>query len=125
MVNAILAKLVAGAFSAKSEARFGPESKGVTDEGVALVASQLDQIALNAALRERWNAAEYFDGAKKEHALRALEEALGADEAKAWANKKKGDIAAHATAVVPKTGWLPPQLRVIVADEPPSVEQAA
>lgn len=79
--------------------------------GVAAVAAALDPRKLLEALRAEFDDEAYFNGAQKEFSLRAIEEACGADAATRLANKPKEEIATAAITNVPKTGWLPPEMR--------------
>lgn len=78
----------------------------------------LDQKVVNAALREAFNASDYFNRCGKAFCLSAITEALNADEARKVAGKKKGEIAKFAITNVGKTKWLPKELRAPGYDGP-------
>jgi ParB family chromosome partitioning protein len=82
---------------------------GVTNN--ATLADALPAEAMNQALRDRFDAADYFAGAAIPIVLRAIGEALNADEARKAEKLKKADLVTFALANVPPTGWLPPELR--------------
>lgn len=71
----------------------------------------LEVDVMQAALRDRFDAADYFKSVQRVFTLKAITEALGADQARAAEKMKKGDLVAFALANVPPTGWLPPELR--------------
>lgn len=64
-----------------------------------------------AQAQKAFDAKDYFSSISKTLALKAIEEAVSKDQAQKLASKKSAEIAAFALANVPKTGWLPPQLR--------------
>lgn len=73
---------------------------------------------ITEATRKAFDAADYFNSASKPLCLAAITEAINADEARKVSGKPKGDIAKFAIANVPKTGWLPPELRTSAYDGP-------
>jgi ParB family chromosome partitioning protein len=93
-------------------------------EGPVAICNAIAAKALNAALRGIFDAKDYFGGVNKALCLKAIEEAMGADMARQQSKNPKGDIAAFAIENVPKTGWLPLQLRAKGYDGPP-VKKAA
>lgn len=96
-----------------------PSSLPLTGEGVegeALVLNSLNPKTLNAALRKRFDAKDYFESVNKELCLKAIEEAMPAITVNKTLPKAK--IAAIAVANVPKTGWLPAELRTARYDGP-------
>ncbi len=109
----LLATLVASAVDATTPAwgNLTHSAKGVTQAGIEALADVLDPESLLANLREHFDAAAYFTGATAASCVAALEEAVGPAEAKAYAKKRKGDLAKRCVFVVPGTGWLPPALR--------------
>jgi hypothetical protein len=98
--------------------------KSVTEEGVAALQGALDGDKLLAAMRRRFDPVTYFAGAKKDHALRAIEECQGEATAKSWGNRKKGLIAAFAAEAAAQAGWLPPLLRVPAYESPTPAAEA-
>lgn len=89
---------------------------GEGQENEAALLNEIDPKSLNAALRKRFDAKDYFESASKELCLRALDEALPNISVNKALPKAK--IAEVATANVPKTGWLPPELRIAGYDGP-------
>ena len=75
------------------------------------VASALDQDRLAETLADRWNAEDYFRSAPKAFGLKAIEEVLGAAEAKRCSTMTKPEIVAVALARVVGSSWLPPEIR--------------
>jgi len=61
--------------------------------------------------RKAFDRADYFGQVPKAFNLRAITEAVNADEARKLAGKKKVEIARFALANVGKTAWLPTELR--------------
>ena len=91
----------------------GGELQGaVTETGIAAVAAAYTDVAALNAMRKHFEPGAYFAGAKKGHALLAIEDCMGAATLKQWAPKKKAEVAAFATACAQQKGWLPPALRV-------------
>lgn len=73
---------------------------------------------LIAAMRKEFDASDYFNSVSKALCLAAITEAVNADEARKISGKPKADIAKFAIANVPKTSWLPPELRTEHYDGP-------
>ena len=95
------------------------------DSGPAAICNAIDPKAMNAALRGAFDAKDYFNGVAKPLCLAAIGEAMGPDMARQQSKNPKGEIAAFAIENVPKTGWLPPQLRVKGYDGPPKAKPLA
>jgi ParB family chromosome partitioning protein len=95
------------------------------DNGPGTICNAIDAKALNAALRGAFDAKDYFAGVAKALCIKAIEEACGPDLARQQSKNPKGDIAAFAIENVPKTGWLPPQLRAKGYDGPPKAKVLA
>lgn len=72
---------------------------------------ELDAGAMNTAIAKRFDAKDYFGGAPKVIVLKAIKEAINADEARKLADSTKAEIGKFALANVVKTGWLPKELR--------------
>lgn len=87
------------------------EQPPLGDAGIAALCDAIDPERLVAAAREKFDATDYFGGANKALVLRAIEEAINADEARKIGGKPKPEIVAFAIANVAQTGWLPPELR--------------
>lgn len=73
--------------------------------------AELDSAAVNAAIAKRFDAKDYFGGAPKVIVLKAIKEAVNADEARKLVDSTKAEIGKFALANVVKTGWLPKELR--------------
>jgi ParB family chromosome partitioning protein len=71
-----------------------------------------------AAMRKVFDAEDYFNSVPKAICLAAITEAINSDEARKIGGKPKADIAKFAIANVPKTGWLPRELRTAHYDGP-------
>lgn len=112
----MLARQVGAAFILDCRA-FTDDDVGNMDSS-ALVANTIDGKAMNKALRESFDATDYFSGVSKEFCRRAVLDAMGKDHAGKVANMKTKEAAEFATMHVPKTGWLPPELRTAHYDGP-------
>ncbi|MER8615996.1 ParB N-terminal domain-containing protein [Mesorhizobium sp. M1409] len=75
------------------------------------LAAAIDPVQMTGALLEAFDAPDYFGGASKPFVVQAIREALNEDEARKADKMKKAELTAFALANVPKTGWLPPELR--------------
>lgn len=71
----------------------------------------LDPRFINAAMKKRFDAQRYFSSAPMPLVLKAIDEAMGGDHKKALAGGTKSKAWKFALANVPKTDWLPPELR--------------
>lgn len=78
---------------------------------LAALRAVLPAAAVNAALAKRFDAKDYFAGAPKAFVLKAIKEAVNADEARKLVSSTKAEISKFALANVVKTGWLPKELR--------------
>ena len=94
------------------------DRKHGNDAAIA-VCDAMDPATINASLRGAFDAKDYFGGVNKAILIKAIEEAMGPDHARAQAKRSRSEIAAFALENVPPTGWLPPQLRVKGYDGPP------
>ncbi|TPJ57032.1 ParB/RepB/Spo0J family partition protein [Mesorhizobium sp. B2-6-1] len=97
------------------------------DANAVPLAAAIDADHLTAALAENFDAADYFGGASKPFVITAIREALNDDEARKAEKMKKAELTAFALANVPKTGWLPPELRAPTYSGPgaiPVLEEA-
>jgi ParB family transcriptional regulator, chromosome partitioning protein len=119
---AVLAE-IAGAATDMTEQHVDHKPLKDTDN-LALIAA-MNATLFNIELRKAFDAKGYFDGVSKTLCLKAIEEAVNADEARKLSGKPKGDVAKFATATVPKTGWLPIDLRTIHYDGPARKAKAA
>jgi ParB family transcriptional regulator, chromosome partitioning protein len=73
---------------------------------------------MNEALRKQFDADDYFKSVARPLTLKAIEEALNADESRKAAKLKKAELVTFALANVAPTGWLPPELRTAHYDGP-------
>jgi ParB family chromosome partitioning protein len=78
----------------------------------------IDSKALNAALREKFDAKDYFTSASRATIVEAVREAMGDDHAATVAKMDKASAVKFAVGNVSKTKWLPKQLRVSGYDGP-------
>jgi hypothetical protein len=76
------------------------------------IADALDGKKLTAAIHEAFDAQDYFDSVPKPTIEDAVREAMGDDHAKSIARMDKATAAKFAATHLPKTKWLPKQLRV-------------
>jgi ParB family chromosome partitioning protein len=67
----------------------------------------------NAAIGKRFDTENYFSTAPKGFVLKAIGEAINPDEARKIAGKSKPEIWKFALANIPRTGWLPKELRTV------------
>lgn len=81
------------------------------DRACGALAEALDAGAMTNALRESFDAVDYFGGVSKGFVLAAIEEAINADEARKAEKLKNPELVEFAVKNVPPTGWLPPELR--------------
>jgi ParB family chromosome partitioning protein len=90
----------------------------------SLLVESLDQEVLQDALRARFDAEDYFKTVPRSFTVAAIAEAINADEARKADKLKKGELVAFAVANVPKTGWLPVELRTASYAGPGAVKAA-
>lgn len=90
----------------------------------SLLVESLDQGVLQDALRARFDAEDYFKTVPKSFTVAAIVEAINQDEARKADKLKKGELVAFAVANVPKTGWLPVELRTTTYAGPGAVKAA-
>lgn len=91
----------------------------------AALVNTLPAEVMNRALRDRFDAEDYFGSVAKPLSLKAIEEAIGPDEARQAGKFKKADLVAYAKANVVPTGWLPPELRTAHYDGPAPAAKAS
>jgi ParB family transcriptional regulator, chromosome partitioning protein len=72
-----------------------------------------DAAVFNAAIGKRFDAENYFSSAPKGFVLKAIGEAINPDESRKIAGKSKPEIWKFALANIPRTGWLPKELRTV------------
>lgn len=104
----MLAQICARALAFGSQ---NPDSPPMKNAAVAAVCNHLPAAKFNEALRQTFDAKDYFESTDKASIEQAVREALGDDHAVKVAKMKGPDAAKFANANVPATGWLPPWLR--------------
>lgn len=82
------------------------------------VASAINGKALTTALRETFDAKDFFNSVSRATIVEAVREAMGDQHASAVAKMDKAGAVKFAVANLPKTKWLPKQLRVAGYDGP-------
>lgn len=82
------------------------------------VASAINGKALTSALRETFDAKDFFNSVSRAAIVDAVREAMGDDHASNVAKMDKAGAVKFAVANLPKTKWLPKQLRVTGYDGP-------
>jgi len=113
---ALFAKLVGGAFDFRN---YNASRDAFNEEDAAsTICNAIDPKRMNAALREVFDPKDYFGGISKAIIAQAVTEAMGKDHGAKVLKMKTGEAAAFAIANVPKTKWLPEQLRVAGYDGP-------
>jgi hypothetical protein len=85
-----------------------------------IVCNAIDAKAMNKALRDRFDAADYFAGASKTIAIAALKECDPNYNVSGLSAMKKAEIATAAADQAISYGWLPPELRIKGYDGPGS-----
>ena len=75
------------------------------------LADAIDSGTMYVALRDKFDAEDYFGGVSKPLVLKAIGETLGEDQARGAGKLKKKELVEFALKNVPPTGWLPPELR--------------
>lgn len=135
LFNALLTKstdelLVALAHEARFMVDLQAHSAVATPLGSAhraCLVEALEPDALQEALRQHFDAGDYFKAVPARLSVAAIGEALNEDEARKAAKLKKGELVEFAVANVPPTGWLPPELRTSTYAGPSgaSIQEAA
>ena len=97
---------------------YNSERPPLKDAGVSALCNAINPVALNKAIRDGFDAKDYFESVSRSVVVAAVKTAMGADHAARVAKMKKPEAAKFAIANVPKTGWLPPQLRTAHYDGP-------
>jgi hypothetical protein len=80
---------------------------------VAALLTALEPASIQQALLKRFDPKDYFGRASKPFVITAIAEAINADEARKAEKLKKAELDKFALVNVPKTGWLPPELRTV------------
>lgn len=116
----MLAQIAGKALSIVS---YNPEGMPLNDKGDAALLNALPPAKLNKAIREAFDAEDYFKSVSIAAIVDAVRTAMGEDHARLVSKHGKADAAKYALTHVPKTGWLPKHLRTAHYDGP--VEAAA
>lgn len=103
---------------------FSADHPPLKNPDIAALSNAIKPADMNKALRESFDAKDYFNSVSKPFLLKAITEAINADEARKVSGKPKGEIAKFAITNVPKTGWLPPELRTDHYDGPAGSKKA-
>lgn len=111
---ALAAKIAASALSLQ----LGYSTWLPFDKAVNPLVSVMDETRLNAALRQHFDAEDYFGGAPKSFTIQAISEAINEDEARKAEKLKKAELVEYALKNVVPTGWLPLELRTPNYDGP-------
>lgn len=82
-----------------------------THPGAIAITTALDPERTADAISAAFDAADYFASASKPFVMKAIEEAVNADEARKAGKLKKSELVEFAVANVKGTGWLPPEIR--------------
>jgi ParB family chromosome partitioning protein len=88
-----------------------PAAKEKMPGGRVLVQA-IPAAAMKTALLKHFDAKDYFSSIPKALVVEAVREALGASVAAEVAKMKTGEAQAFALGRVPKTGWVPPAMRI-------------
>lgn len=113
-----LVRLLAGIVAAQIKPERPSWMPREVSDNLEKIAKLMTGAKVNAHIRKQFDAKDYFGGAPKPFLLKAISEAINADEARKVSAKPKSEIARFAIANVPKTGWLPPELRTAHYDGP-------
>lgn len=86
------------------------------DHAVAALCDALDdsssgKVALQDAIRRKFDLSDYLNSVNKDLVLLAIGEAVNPDEARKLQGKPKSEVVKFALANMKTTGWLPEQLR--------------
>jgi ParB family chromosome partitioning protein len=90
----------------------------LNDAAFNAVASAINGKALTTAIREKFDAKDFFNSVSRAAIVEAVREAMGDDHAGNVAKMDKAGAVKFAIANLPKTKWLPKQLRVTGYDGP-------
>lgn len=112
MVPPTLDKLLALAAGASLGFNHFDADHAMDDADVATLCELLDRAMLTAAIGREIDWEGYFGACPKALVLQAIAQACGADEARRCEGKSKGDLVKLAVTNVPRTGWLPEELRM-------------
>lgn len=120
-IDGEIAGLVAGALNFfENEAATAPMARKET----AAVVNALDPKEMLAAIREAWDAKDYFAAISGAMRKRAVRECLGEDQERTMGKLAKDGQIKWCVTNVPKTGWLPPELRTAHYDGPSAAAKA-
>ena len=109
------------AWATQIGAAFSFVGTGMGDDArspVEIICNAINPKAMNTALRETFDAADYFKRVPAALVIKAIEEAVNPEEARRVGKLKKKDAVDFAVANVIGTKWLPDELRVAGYDGP-------
>lgn len=112
----VLAKIVAAQINTNGTWNQVPTE---VERSLVAIRDAITPKVMNEAARAAFDAKDYFSSVPKSFNLKAITEAVNADEARKVAGKKGAEIAKFALANVGKK-WLPPELRAAGYDGPGS-----
>lgn len=87
-------------------------------EKLGAIRDSITTKVMNDALRKRFDTKRYFSSAPKNLVIKAIAEVMGPEHAKKLAGGTKAAAWKFALANLPKTNWLPPELRAAHYDGP-------
>lgn len=90
----------------------------LNDADYRTLALSIDGKKMTAAIREKWDAKDFFNSVSRSTIVEAVREAMGDEHAGKVAKMGKADAVKFAIGNVAKTKWLPKQLRVAGYDGP-------
>jgi len=112
-----MASLIGQSFSFRDHRNVLADVEG-TQTDVAAICAALDGDTLNREIRGMFDSNDYFSGVNGALRVKAVAEAVNADEAAKVGRMKKPEAVAYCVANIPPTGWLPPELRTSHYDGP-------
>lgn len=111
--EAQLAMLMGIAAEALSIKTFSAERDPLKDAGLLAMIAALPALDVSKALRDGFDAKDYFAGVPLASTVDAVRCAINDGAAAEVAKMKKSAAAEYAAKHVPTTGWLPPRLRTV------------
>lgn len=113
-----LAGLLAGIVAEQIDVNRPYGMPSAVERNLTAIRNAITPKVMNEHQRKAFDASDYFSSAPKAFNLRAIAEAINADESRKIAGKKKAEIARFALQNVGKSGWLPQELRTSHYDGP-------
>jgi ParB family chromosome partitioning protein len=106
-----LAGILAGIVGRQINFRQTYHTPSPVSDQMKAIRDAISPVVMDAALQKAFDADRYFKGAPKEFVLRAIRESVNPEQAKKLSAGTKAAAWKFALDNVPKTGWLPPELR--------------